>query len=1188
MKKEKAVKQEGRKTRAGRVQQQQEEEEEADEDDEAEPEEEDGAHFGTAKGAKRRRINGDGDSIPKSVGSQIPKHEFKTLPRGEDGYIPGSIVRVQLKNFVTYDYVEFRPGPYLNMIIGPNGTGKSSIACAICLGLNFPPSVLGRADKIREFVKIGTKAGHIEIELKGPKGKPNLVIRRSIKSDSDASSFVLNGKSVSGQDIKLRMAELNVQVGNLCTFLPQDKVSSFAAMSPQELLKETQRAAGDDRLTQWQSQLIKAGNDLRDLKQKQGIDETSKTQAQQRVDMMEHTVRLFNERKELEKQEEILKCVIDVEKYRVSHVEYARLKKQHRLLNGRVKRLKAKNDPVRARLQEMKEHAVMLEKRVKTGYEAQSKRRGKFNDVQADLDKLEDDIDEQWQKIENLKKAGAERLREIKKVESEVDATQKEKAKPAREMFDTTEIKALEDQAQNDKIALDHRHTDLKQEYRTHTDRRARAVVELDNAQKRIKSFDNVDSIKLQNMLKWHRDTHDAILWLRQNRNLFKMEVFEPPYMCMTVPNPAYQDAVEALVNSAQLRTFVAQCKEDVDTLNKYINDTHGLGRRARIVTWFREYHEQQLAPLPMTREELQQLGFDGYALDYVDCPEGLKWFLMRECNFHRNAIALNQRNVDVRQAMEAVGRHGGGASFITGRVMHQVSRSRYGSRALNNMTKDIPKARNLTVQTVEPEVRRQAEETVRQCQQELGLFDEERKELDARQVRMKGEDVEIEERLGEVKKRKEHNRGVEKQKVQLETRLRRLQGQLTTLKNQPSEEQQRKKWQSRLVQMNFQRAEKIKEITALMRKFVPEHQELVLLKLELLQTTANVSAIDDLVNRKDIKFQEAYAAYMDVDSQYKKIKTKSAELLVQAKAALAECIPSAKMEAERIIEVRKKYFDQLAEYEGALEKVGGDLRELERRGIEKPEPGEDVEEGDLRSLEELEVACQTVQEQMEYNNNRDESVVRSYEEKKNLVDQLTTVMEQRQEKINDTENRVQRTRNQWEPALRALITEIRDKFSKAFDRIGCAGDVELMPDPDFAQWRVDIKVKFRDNEKLQLLTGQRQSGGERSLTTILYLMSLTSLAHTPFSLVDEINQGMDKRAERMVHNSMVDVTCKEDSSQYFLITPKLLPDLKYHARMKVLCVNNGEWLPDGVSGSMRGMLRGYVAHQAAGGRAEA
>lgn len=91
--------------------------------------------------------------------------------------------------------------------------------------------------------------------------------------------------------------------------------------------------------------------------------------------------------------------------------------------------------------------------------------------------------------------------------------------------------------------------------------------------------------------------------------------------------------------------------------------------------------------------------------------------------------------------------------------------------------------------------------------------------------------------------------------------------------------------------------------------------------------------------------------------------------------------------------------------------------------------------------------------------------------------------------------------------------------------------------------------------------------------------MSLTEEARAPFSLVDEINQGMDQRAERMVHNSMVEVTCKPDSAQYFLITPKLLPDLDYHERMKTLIVNNGEWLPDESGlGNMMSMIDGFVA----------
>ena len=54
---------------------------------------------------------------------------------------PGSIVRVRLQNFVTYTSAEFFPGPNLNMVIGPNGTGKSTLVCAICLGLGWSPQV---------------------------------------------------------------------------------------------------------------------------------------------------------------------------------------------------------------------------------------------------------------------------------------------------------------------------------------------------------------------------------------------------------------------------------------------------------------------------------------------------------------------------------------------------------------------------------------------------------------------------------------------------------------------------------------------------------------------------------------------------------------------------------------------------------------------------------------------------------------------------------------------------------------------------------------------------------------------------------------------------------------------------------------------------------------------------------------
>ena len=53
--------------------------------------------------------------------------------------------------YSTFDDIELCPGPGLNVIVGPNGTGKSSIVCGICLGLAGHPRLLGRAKEVGLF-----------------------------------------------------------------------------------------------------------------------------------------------------------------------------------------------------------------------------------------------------------------------------------------------------------------------------------------------------------------------------------------------------------------------------------------------------------------------------------------------------------------------------------------------------------------------------------------------------------------------------------------------------------------------------------------------------------------------------------------------------------------------------------------------------------------------------------------------------------------------------------------------------------------------------------------------------------------------------------------------------------------------------------------------------------------------------
>lgn len=69
-------------------------------------------------------------------------------------------------------------------------------------------------------------------------------------------------------------------------------------------------------------------------------------------------------------------------------------------------------------------------------------------------------------------------------------------------------------------------------------------------------------------------------------------------------------------------------------------------------------------------------------------------------------------------------------------------------------------------------------------------------------------------------------------------------------------------------------------------------------------------------------------------------------------------------------------------------------------------------------------------------------------------------------------------------------MDSIGEKFSAAFDRIGCAGEIKIAEHEDYDKWAIDILVKFRDDEKLQLLTAERQSGGvsHTSVVIVLYL----------------------------------------------------------------------------------------------------
>ena len=195
------------------------------------------------------------------------------------------------------------------------------------------------------------------------------------------------------------------------------------------------------------------------------------------------------------------------------------------------------------------------------------------------------------------------------------------------------------------------------------------------------------------------------------------------------------------------------------------------------------------------------------------------------------------------------------------------------------------------------------------------------------------------------------------------------------------------------------------------------------------------------------------------------------------------------------------------------------------------------------------------------------EAVVNSIHENSGIFRQLEELQEKFTEaksKLDDLTvnkdsllNAINSKKALWESKVVDHVAELDKKFGEYMKEMGCTGSVKLKRANmnefnNFKDWGIEILVSFRENADAQVLSKHRHSGGERSVATILYLMALQDAMAAPFRCVDEINQGLDERNERLVFKRIVaNSTCfrnndpNDHTGQYFLITPKLLHDLE-------------------------------------------
>lgn len=294
---------------------------------------------------KRPRLDGPSSASNGRASGQNGANRLTNGTSSND-FHPGAIVRVSVENFVTYEKAEFFPGPNLNMVIGPNGTGKSSLVCAICLGLGYGPKHLGRAGSVKEFVKHGKDTATIEIELrKRPEDRSNFVIRVQIRREQNSQKWWLNGKESSHKTIQKLMRTLKIQVDNLCQFLPQDRVVEFAACTPVDLLHETLRAAAPEEMLEWQEQLRELHKDKKDLSEAAHTDADTLKNLENRQQGLQADVDRIREREEIETNVRNLKSALVLAQYQEAKTKFEGAKARKKEAERSLRRFEEESGP---------------------------------------------------------------------------------------------------------------------------------------------------------------------------------------------------------------------------------------------------------------------------------------------------------------------------------------------------------------------------------------------------------------------------------------------------------------------------------------------------------------------------------------------------------------------------------------------------------------------------------------------------------------------------------------------------------------------------------------------------------------------------------------------------------------------------------------------------------------------------
>jgi len=167
------------------------------------------------------------------------------------------------------------------------------------------------------------------------------------------------------------------------------------------------------------------------------------------------------------------------------------------------------------------------------------------------------------------------------------------------------------------------------------------------------------------------------------------------------------------------------------------------------------------------------------------------------------------------------------------------------------------------------------------------------------------------------------------------------------------------------------------------------------------------------------------------------------------------------------------------------------------------------------------------------------------------LKEKAQQVAENREKALEEVKTRMQN----WRTVIQSLLDRVNLEYQKILAQAQAVGEVRLVNGHDIEAAGLEILVGFKGGKPVPL-DAYTQSGGERTTSTMSFLLALQQHVRSPFRAVDEYDIHMDPKNREIIARMLIS-TVKDANAQYIVITPSQVTFSKEEAN--VITVQNVE-----------------------------